>query len=91
MTQKSRHDAILIKIVNYEDGKETMVSSYYTTAIDQTLKMFITAKEYELDCFFNKYSDVVAEEYKNYPGYIIKDVCLSLGSGDDIPCIEVEI
>jgi hypothetical protein len=91
MTQKNRHDAILIKIVNYEDGKETMVSSYYTTAIDQTLKMFITAKEYELDCFFNEYSDVVAEEYKDYPGYIVKDVCLHLGSDDDIPFIEVEI
>lgn len=92
MVQKPTHDSILVKIVTYEEEDNlVIVSSYWTTAIDQTLKMFITAKEYELECYFNEWSEVVDEKYKEFPGYIIKDVCLHLGSTDDIPYIEVEI
>jgi hypothetical protein len=44
-----------------------------------------------LECYFNEWSEVVDEKYKEFPGYIIKDVCLHLGSNDDIPVIEVQI
>lgn len=92
MVQTNRDDAILVKIITYdEDKKEHWVASYYTVAIDETLKMFITAKKYEIDCYFNEFSDVVDEKYKSFPGYIIQDVCLKLGTEDDMPVIEVII
>lgn len=92
MVQDDRHDAILVKIITFDDdGKEHYISGYHTTAIDQTLKMFITAKDYEIDCFFNELSEVVPDEYKNFPGYKIQDVHLCLGSVQDLSIIEVVI
>ena len=92
MVQHDRHDAILVKIIHLEDdGSETMVSSYYTTAISETLKMFIAARDNDISCYFNEYSTEVDKKFIDYPGWLIEDVYLSLGSSDDIPVIEVII
>lgn len=91
MTQRNRNDAILVKIMHEDDkGQETMVSSYYTTAIDQTFKMFITARDYEIDCSFNEHSSVVPKEYLMMM-HSIEDVYLKFGSSEDLPVIEVYI
>lgn len=91
MIQHERHDSILVKIIHYEeDGKEIMVSSYYTTAIKETLQMFITARDYDLPCNFNELSAVVDERFKDLE-WLIEDVCLKFGSTEDIPVIEVII
>lgn len=93
MITDNRHDAILVRIMNFnEDTKEEkFVSAYYTTAMDQTLKTFITAKEYGIDCYFNEHSGVIADEFTEFPGWIVKDVILKLGSSEDLPAIEVWI
>lgn len=93
MVIDNRHDAILVKIMYFDKDtkEEEIVSSYYTTAMDQTLKMFITAKEYEAPCYFNEFSEVIDEKFSNFPGWIIKDVYLKFGSSEDLPSIEVWI
>lgn len=92
MVQEPRHDSILVKIITYNgQDEEVLVSSYYTTAFNETLKMFITAKEYEVECYFNEHSSVVGEEYKEFPGYTIQDVRLKLASSEDLAVIEVII
>ena len=91
MTVENRNDAMLVKIIHINnDGKETMVSSYYTTAIDQTLKSFITARDYDIECTFNDFSSVVDEKYKGTT-HCIQDVFMGFGSREDIPVIEVVI
>lgn len=90
MTQRDRNDAILVKIITYEDDEETMVSSYYTTALDQTLKMFITARDYNLPCYFNDFSECIDKKYSSME-LLIEDVRLILGSKEDMPVIEVVI
>lgn len=87
MVQIERHDSILVKIVDEEDH---MISNYYTTAMNETLHMFITAKENEINCYFNEYSSVIPDKYQHME-YLIKDVYLCLGSKEDIPVIEVVI
>lgn len=88
-----RNDAILVKIIytDSDSNKKKYVASYFTTAIDQTLKMFITARDYHISCNFNEFSDVVEDEFKNFPDYTIEQVKLSLGSVEDLPVIEVWI
>lgn len=91
MTLEDRNDAMLVKIMHSsDDGKETMVSSYYTTAIDQTLKMFITAKDYNIECCFNDNSSVVSDDYLSMT-YIIEDIYIKFGSKEDLPVIEVYV
>lgn len=91
MVQRNRNDAILVKINHYEDdGEMTQVSSYYTTALDQTLKMFITARDYEIECWFNEHSMKVDKQYLNM-SYCVEEVYIHFGSEDDIPIIEVVI
>lgn len=91
MTLEDRNDAMLVKIIHSsDDGKETMVSSYYTTAIDQTLKMFITAKDHNIECCFNDNSSVVSADYLSMT-YIIEDIYIRFGSKEDLPVIEVYI
>ena len=93
MVTERRHDAILVRIMHFDEDtkQEKMVSAYYTTAIDQTLKSYITAKEYELDCYFNENSEVVDEKFVDSLGWTIKDVYLKFGSSEDLPSIEVWI
>jgi len=92
MITEDRNDAMLVRIidVNEENGAEKLVTSYYTTAINETLKMFITAKEYQIDIDFNQYSFVVDDKYKHMT-YLIKDVCIRAGSSEDMPMIQVYI
>lgn len=92
MTTEDRNDAMLVKIidVNEENGAEKLVASYYTTAINETLKMFITAKEYQIDIDFNQHSFVVDDEY-THTTYLVKDVCIRAGSSEDMPMIQVYI
>lgn len=91
MIQDNRHDAILVRIVTYEGNDEKYIASYYTTALNETLKMFITAKDYGIDCYFNEYSEEVPKEYASFPGYTIQDVRLLLGTREDLAAIEVVI
>ena len=88
MNIRDKDDAILVKIID-DDGK--IVSCYNTVAIEQTLKMFITARDYNIYCNFNDNSESVDEEYVNFPDHIIQNVKLKFGSKTDIPVIEVYI
>ena len=92
MTIEDRNDAILVKIIDLDDDTrvQTLVSTYYTTAINETLKMFITARDYHIDIEFNELSEVVDEKYKQMT-YLVKAVCIGAGSSDDIPVIRVYI
>ena len=92
MTTEDRNDAILVKIIelNDDNGAETFVSSYHTTAINETLKMFITARDYHIDIAFNDFSEVIDEKYKQMT-YLVKAIYISVGSRDDIPVIQVYI
>lgn len=92
MIIEDRNDAILVKIIDLNDdtGVETLVSAYYTTAINETLKMFITAKDYHIDIGFNEFSEVVDKKYKQMT-YLVKAVYIGAGSSDDIPVIRVYI
>ena len=78
-----KDDSILVKFVTYEDdGKETYIAGYYTTAYEQTLKMFILAQQYNIECWFNEHSGVVKEEYKQY-SYWVETVYLCLGAHNE--------
>lgn len=89
MVQIERNDAILVKFMTLkEDGDTEQVCSYYTTAIDETIKMFVTVKENELKCWFNEYSMCVPEKYLEMEHYVA-DVIINLGSTEDVPSIEV--
>lgn len=93
MTVENRHDAILVRIIHTDSEGQNgkCVASYYTTAIDQTLKMFITAKDHDISCHFNEFSEVVDKDIVNFPEYTITDVNLQFGSREDLPVIEVYI
>ena len=88
MTSRDRNNAICVRFTTFKNDEEILIGTYYTTAIDQTLKMFITAKENEIECWFNEYSEIVPEEYKT-TAYFITGVTLTLGTKEDIPAIEV--
>lgn len=85
-------DSILVKIMYYDEDekKEKMLSSYYTTAIDQTIRMYKTMKELDIEGYFNDCSSVVADDYKN-TSYFIENIFIHFGSSEDIPVIEVWI
>ena len=88
MTTRDRNNAIHVRFTTFKNNEEVVIGSYYTTAMEQTLSMFITAKENEVECWFNEYSEVIPEEYKT-TAHFIADVTLTLGSKEDIPTIEV--
>lgn len=88
MTVHDRDDAILVKIKTYDSEK--YIASYYTSAFDETLKMFITAQKYQIECGFNEYSAVVSKEYKETLHYI-RQVVVNFGSEEDLPTIEVYV
>lgn len=90
MTQRNRNDAILVRFITFEDDKEKLIASYYTTAFEQTLKMFITARDYDIECWFNDLSAVVEDSYKQM-SYMVEEVNLTMGSSEDMPTIEVII
>lgn len=90
MTVGERNDAILVRFITFENDKEKFITCYHTTAINETIKMFITAKEYDLPLTFNEFSDEVAEEYQKDTFYV-KDLYIGLGSKSDLPAIEVII
>lgn len=89
MIQEERNDAICVKFLQrHDDSEDTCICSYYTTAIDQVLKMYITAKENNIKCYFNEYSNIVPREMANIE-YFIVDVNLVLGNESDANLIEV--
>ena len=90
MTVQDRDDAILVKIKTIKDDGEKDIASYYTSAFDETLKMFITAQKYQIECGFNEYSTVVSKEYKEMLTYI-RQVIVNFGSEEDLPTIEVYV
>lgn len=96
MIQENRHDAILVRIISYEDDEEVFIASYYTTAIDQTLRMYLTAKENDISCFFNEMNKEIDEKYR-YSEHMIDDVRIHFGAnyssydGGDSSSIEVVI
>lgn len=92
MTVTDRNDAILVKIIeiNEKNHKENIISTYYTTAINETLKMFITARDYDIELGFNEFSDVIDDIHKQLT-YVVKDIYLNVGSREDLPTIMVYI
>lgn len=92
MTTEDRHDAILIKVLHWDedDRQEDYVCSWYTTAIDETIKMFQTMKENNIPCCFNEYDDGVTEEYRGMD-YCIEDIYVQIGSKVSIPVIIIYI
>ena len=91
MIQKDRNDAIMVRIIKLEDdGTEKLVCCYYTTAIDQTLRMFLTAKECEVECRFNEFSAEIPESLLQST-YYVEDVHIIIGTNSDIAAIEVVI
>ncbi len=91
MTQEDRNDAIMVKISKaQDDGDPKPICTYFTTAINETLKMFITAKENGVTCYFNEYSTVVPKEYL-YDEFYVCDVHIHFGNKEDLTFIEVVI
>lgn len=87
-----KDNGVLVKIVTYKEDKEITISTYWTEHFDETLKMYITAKNNELDCYFNELSEVVNEEYSNKSlGFAIEDVNIIFGSSQDLTIIKVVI
>lgn len=87
-----RNDAALVKIYKLSENEdEKLVASYYTTAINETIKSFITLRNNEVECIFNKYDSSIDEEYTNGFTYYIEDVNYSFATGESITVIEVYI
>lgn len=83
-----RSDSILVHVVTYEDGKEILISAYTTTCVSETLKLFLTAKEFDVPCEFSDHDSSIKEEYRLREFYI-DDVWLSFGSQEHVQTIEV--
>ena len=91
MTQEDRNDAIMVRISEaQDDGDPKPVCAYFTTAINETLKMFITAKENKIKCYFNECNDVVPKEYSHVEFYV-RDVHIYFGDEEYLTFIEVVI
>ena len=89
MVQDERHDAIMVRFVEIqEEGDTKFICAFYTTAIDQMFRLFLTAKENGTTCWFNEFSSVIPDSIKKYEHYIA-DVYLSLGNQEDAMSIEV--
>lgn len=83
-----RSDSILVHVVTYEDDKEILISIYTTTCVSETLKLFLTAKEFDVPCGFSDYDISIKEEYR-VQEFRIDDVWLSFGSQEHIQMIKV--
>jgi len=81
---------VLVKIATYKEDKEITISTYWTEYFDETLKMYITAKNNELNCYFNECSEVVNEKYIN-DEFMIEDVNIYFGSSQDLTVIRVVV
>lgn len=86
MTIHDRNDAILVRLTkwNEEKGFMNVLSSYYTTAFDQTLRMFKFCKDENISIF-----DSNEEEY------YINNITVTFGNNNDedgkMTCIDVEV
>lgn len=83
-------DAILVRINVIKDDENKLVATYRTTAINQTIKMFLTAKKHDMECYFNEFDTTIDDEYTDKT-YYVKDVNIIFGSSESLPCIEVFI
>lgn len=89
MVQDNRHDAIMVRFSELkEDGTTKLICAFYTTAIDQMLKLFLTAKENNVAGWFNETSSIVPKNISQFEHYI-HDVYLNLGNEEDLMTIEV--
>ena len=89
MVQDARHDAIMVRFSGLkEDGTTKFICAFYTTAIDQIFRLFLTAKENGTECWFNETSGIIPKDIKQFEHYI-HDVYLNLGNEEDLMTIEV--
>lgn len=89
MVQDERNDAISVRLcLAQEDADPKYITTFYTTAIDQIFKMFLTAKENNVKCYFNEFSTVIPEDLLHLERYV-DDVYLNLGNESDTMSIEV--
>jgi hypothetical protein len=87
-----KDNGVLVKIVTYKEDKEITISTYWTEHFDETLKMYITAKDNELGCYFNEFSEVVNEKYsKRNVEFMIEDIQIQFGSSQDLTVIRVVV
>lgn len=87
---KVKHNSVLVQIITIADDKEHVIATYYTDNFEQTLKMFITARDNDIECGFNEYSEVVDENYLQR-NYYVEEVYVMFGSKEDLPAIHVYI
>lgn len=87
---KAKHDSVLVQIRTIADNEEYIIATYYTNDFEQTLKMFITARDNDIECSFNKNSEVVDENYLQR-NYYVEEVYVMFGSKEDLPAIHVYI
>ena len=82
----NRNDAILVRLMRWNEEKQfmNMLSAYYTTAFDQTLRMFKYCQDEQLPIF-----DSNDEEY------YIDNINVIFGNNNDedgkMTCINVEV
>ena len=88
---KVKHNSVLVQIRTIADDKEHVIATYYTDNFEQTLKMFITARDNDIECSFNKYSEVVDKKYLQCDYYYVEEVYVMFGSTEDLPAIHVYI
>jgi len=90
MTTESLQDYICVRFVTYDEDKdeENFICSFKTANYNEILKMFITAKQYDIECFFNDFSDEVPEKYLDKV-FLVKDVYIRTGGDTDITSIVV--
>lgn len=90
MITESLQDYIYVRFVTYNEDKdkENFICGFKTTNYNEILKMFITAKQYDIECFFNEFSDEVPEKYLDKV-FLVKDVYIRTGGDTDITSIVV--
>lgn len=89
MIIEDRNDAMLIKFLDI-DNNDRMICCYHTTAINETLKLFITAKENNITLNTNPYSECLDEKYKGRE-FSVYDIEVTMGSEIDLPIIRVYV
>ena len=87
---KVKHNSVLVQIRTIADDKEHVIATYYTDNFEQTLKMFITARDNDIECGFNEDSEIVDEKYLQC-NYYVEGVYIMFGSTEDLPTIHIYI
>lgn len=88
--RKAELDKVLLKYKYIgSNHEEKDIASVYIDNPNEILKMLITAYENNIEVYFNDFSGVVSEEYKNELGYYINDIYITLGTTEDLMVIEV--